>query len=297
MTVRVRAVSICLIPLVLAAACSPRQMALNRMAAALADASIVYETDNDPEFVRLAAPSTLKTVEMLLQQSPRHPRLLLTACSGFTQYSYGFLHVESAVKASDAAAAQDLRTRAARMYQRARGYCLAGLQLRHPAVTLQALGTNPAAALKDTSAEDVPWLYWIATSWGADLSLATNPLPRAGEVAAVRALLRRARDLNDAWDGGAIYEAMIPFDGLPPLLGGSAAAARADFEKAVQLSNGKSVFAYVALALVTNNAAEKKKLLEQALAIDPASITSHRLTNLIAQRYARALTAASGPAR
>src|SRR5205814_400725 len=76
-------------------ACSPRQMALNRMAAALADASVVYETDNDPEFVRLAAPSTLKTVEMLLSQSPRHPRLLLTACSGFTQYSYGFLHVES----------------------------------------------------------------------------------------------------------------------------------------------------------------------------------------------------------
>lgn len=297
MTVRVRAVSICVLPIVLAAACSPRQMALNRMAAALADASVVYETDNDPEFVRLAAPSTLKTVEMLLQQSPRHPRLLLTACSGFTQYSYGFLHVESAVKASDAAAAQDLRTRAVRMYQRARGYCLAGLRLRHPAVTLQGLGANPSAVLKDMTAEDVPWLYWIAASWGADLSLAPNPLPRVAEIGAVRALLRRARDLNDAWDGGAIYEAMIPFDGLPPLLGGSAAAARADFEKAVQLSNGKSVFAYVALALVTTDAVEKRKLLEQALAVDPASITSHRLTNLIAQRYARALTAAPGPTR
>src|SRR3954470_7707257 len=88
------------------AACSPKQMALNRMAAALADASTVYEADNDPEFVRLAAPSTLKTIEMLLSQSPRQPQLLLTACSGFTQYSYGFLHVESAVKAADAAASQ-----------------------------------------------------------------------------------------------------------------------------------------------------------------------------------------------
>ena len=297
MTVRARAVSICVIPVLLVAACSPRQMALNRMAAALSDASIVYETDNDPEFVRLAAPSTLKTVEMLLQQSPRHPRLLLTACSGFTQYSYGFLHVESVVKAADAAAAQELRARAARMYQRARGYCLAGLRLRHPAVTLEEVNANPAAALKDMTAEDVPWLYWIATSWGADLSLAPNPLPRAGEVESVRALLRRARDLNDAWDGGAIHEAMIPFDGLPPLLGGSMAAARADFDKAVRLSNGKSVFAYVALALVATDPAEKRKLLNQALAIDPASITSHRLTNLIAQRYARALTAAPAPAR
>src|SRR6187431_3323027 len=93
----------------LAVACSPATMAIDRMASALADSSSVYERDNDPEFVRLAAPSTLKTVEMLLSQSPDHEQLLLTACSGFTQYSYGFLHVESELKAQDAAAAADLR--------------------------------------------------------------------------------------------------------------------------------------------------------------------------------------------
>lgn len=274
----------------LAAACSPKRMALDRMAAALSDASVVYETDNDPEFVRLAAPSTLKTVEMLLSQSPRHPRLLLTACSGFTQYSYGFLHVESLLRtASDPAASQDLRTRAGRMYQRARGYCVSGLALRHPRVSLETLGRDPRGTLRDMTAEDVPWLYWTAASWGADISLAPSPVTRVAELAVVRALLTRAREVNDAWDGGAIYEAMIAFDGLPPLLGGSAAAARADFDKAVQLSHGKSVFAYVALALVTTKAGEKEKLLDQALAIDAASITSHRLTNLIAQRYARAL--------
>jgi len=277
----------------LATGCSPKQMALNRMAAALADASTVYEADNDPEFVRLAAPSTLKTIEMLLSQSPHQTRLLLTACSGFTQYSYGFLHVESAIKAADAAASQELRTRAAKMYQRARGYCLTGLEARHPGFTIQALAANPAAALHRMSDDDVPWLYWTAASWGADITLAPNPIGRIREVATVRALLRRAKELNDTWDGGAIYEALIPFDGLPALLGGSPAAARADFEKALQLSNGKSAFAYVALATVTADAAERRHLLEEALAIDPASITSHRLTNLIAQRYARALTAAA----
>ena len=276
----------------LAVACSPRQMALNRMASALADSSSVYDRDNDPEFVRLAAPSTLKTVEMLLSQSPRHPQLLLTACSGFTQYSYAFLHVESVLRTSDAAAAADLRGRASKMYQRARGYCLTGLALRHPAITEQALTSDAAAALRPVTAEDVPWLYWTAAAWGADIVLSPNPLTRIGEVAVVRALLRRAKELNDAWDGGAIYEALIPFDGLPPLLGGSPAAARADFDKAVALSGGKSVFAYVAMALVTSDAAEKRKLLDQALAVDAGAITSHRLTNLIAQRYARALRAA-----
>src|SRR5262249_28799080 len=277
----------------LAAACSPKQMALNRMASALADSTSVYERDNDPEFVRIAAPSTLKTVEMLLSQSPRHPQLLLTACSGFTEYSYGFLHVESVVKAADVAVSQELLTRAVKMYQLARGYCLWGLQIRHPGITSESLNADAAAALRATTAEDVPWLYWTALSWGADIVLAPNPAARVAEVATVRTLLKRAKELNDAWDNGAIYEAMIPFDGLPPLLGGSPAAARADFDKAQQLQDGKSVFAYVALALVTPNAAEKQRLLEGALAIDVDTLTFRRLTNLIAQRYARALTANS----
>jgi hypothetical protein len=274
------------------AACSPKQMALNRMASALANSSSVYERDNDPEFVRLAAPSTLKTIEMLLSQSPDHPQLLLTACSGFTQYSYGFLHVESELKAKDAAAAADLRSRASRMYQRARGYCLHGLEVRRPRLTVEAIARDPEGALKQTTEDDVPWLYWTAAAWGADLSLAPNPLLRVAELRSVRALLGRAKALDETWQKGAIYEALIAFDGLPALVGGSPAAARADFDRAIALSEGKSVFAYVAFAATVTDPAEKRRLLESALAIDTATITTRRLTNLIAQRYARALLAA-----
>jgi TRAP transporter TatT component family protein len=272
-------------------ACSPKQMALNRMASAMASATSVYESDNDPEFVRLAAPGTLKTIEMLLTQSPDHPQLLLTACRGFTEYSYGFLQVEAEVRAADAAAASDLRTRAGKMYQRARGYCLHALEVKHPGLTKQALASDPAAALNQARVDEVPLLYWAAASWGAELSLAQNQLARIAEVATVRALLNRAKALNDGWDRGAIYEALIAFDGLSPLLGGSPARARADFEKAMQLSDGKSVFAHVALAATLTDRAEKRRLLEQALAIDVSTLTSRRLTNLIAQRYARALLA------
>jgi TRAP transporter TatT component family protein len=290
MVIRLRAV-IC--ALLLASACSPKQMALNRMASALADSSSVYERDNDPEFVRLAAPSTLKTVEMLLSQSPDHQQLLMTACRGFTQYSYGFLHVDAELKPADDPAAKDLKTRAGKMYLRARGYCLHGLELRHPRLTLKGLGDDPSGALRSTTVDDVPWLYWTAASWGAELSIAPNQLMRVPEIATVRALLNRAKDLNPAWENGAIYETLIPFDGLPPMLGGSRAAARADFDKAMELSGNKSVFAYVALAATTTDAAEKKRLLEQAAAIDVMSLTTRRLTNLIAQRYAKAMLTAS----
>jgi len=279
--------------MLLAVACSPATMAIDRMASALADSSSVYERDNDPEFVRLAAPSTLKTVEMLLSQSPDHEQLLLTACSGFTQYSYGFLHVEAELKAQDAATAQDLKTRASKMYQRARGYCLHGLEVRYPGLTLKAIGEDPTEALQRTTVQDVPLLYWTAAAWGADISISPVPLLRITELASVRALLNRAKALDEKWEQGAIHEALIAFDGLPPILGGSPAAAKADFDRAMELSERKSVFAYVALASTVTNAAEKKKLLEQAIAVDVSTLTTRRLTNLIAQRYARALLTAS----
>jgi hypothetical protein len=281
--------------LALAAACSPKQMAINQFASAMSSALSVYDSDNDPEFVRLAAPSTLKTIEMLLSQSPNHPELLLTACAGFAQYSYAFLHVEAEIRAADAEAAKELRSRAGSMYQRARGYCMRGLEVRHPGVTAKALAADPVAALKPPkalTAADVPWLYWTAATWGAELSLAPNQFARLPELAIVRALLNRAKALDDTWEHGAIYEALIPLDGLPPLLGGSAATARADFEKALQLSNGKSVFAPLALAATITSPVEKRKLLEQALAVDVSTLPSRRLTTLIAQRYARALLSA-----
>ncbi|MEA2184367.1 MAG: hypothetical protein QOF69_3552, partial [Solirubrobacteraceae bacterium] len=177
MLIRVRAASAGALLLVLTVtACSPKQMALDRMASALASASSVYENDNDAEFVRLAAPSTLKTVEMLLANSPDQRQLLLTACSGFTQYSYGFLHIEAELRAPDEATAKDLKARAARMYQRARGYCLHGLEVTRRGLTLQSLTADPSAAVRLATKDDVPWLYWTAAAWGAELTLAPNQL-------------------------------------------------------------------------------------------------------------------------
>ena len=268
-----------------------KQAGINRMASALAASSSVYDSDNDPEFVKAAAPSTLKTIEMLLSQSPNHTGLLLSACSGFTQYSYAFLHVESALQRGNPAAARELRVRAGRMYQRARSYCLRGLAVTHPQITQQSIAADPAV-LNVTAAQEVPFLFWSGAAWGAELSVADDQLRRIGELVAVRALLERARTLDESWQQGQIHEALIAIDGLPRLFGGSPQAARADFKRAVELSQGRSVFPYLAMALTLPEGEERKKLLEQAVAIDAEKSPFRRLTNLIAQRYAKALLTA-----
>jgi hypothetical protein len=289
-----RAALAVVLTLAAASACSPATMGINRMAGALSDTASAFGRDDDPEFVRVGAPSTLKMVEMMLDDQPSHPGLLLTACSGYTQYAYAFLHVESELTApTDAAAAADLKQRAARMYGRARGYCLRGLEGTFPRAR-QTLFKDAKATVAGAARSDVPILYWAAAALGGDVAMAPTPLLKLGEIAAVRALLARAEELDEAWEGGAVHEALIVVDStLPAMLGGSVERARKHFARAVELSEGQSAFAYVTLASSVaqpaKNREEFERLLRQALAIDVNKRPAIRLANLIAQKRARFL--------
>jgi hypothetical protein len=268
------------------------------MADALSATAAGYGKDNDPEFVRLAAPATLKMVEMLLDEQPAHAGLLLTACSGFTQYAYAFLDVESEIEQpTNAAAARELRARAARMYDRARDYCMRALEARHSGLGAR-LRSDPKGAVRSATREDVPVLFWLAASWGASLATAEHQLLRIAELVPVRLLLARALELNEGWESGAIHEALIVLEGLPRLVGGSPERARQHFNRAVELSEGQSAFAFVAMAssvaAPTGNRAEFESLLKRALAIDVNQRPALRLANLVAQRRARFLLSRQG---
>jgi TRAP transporter T-component len=274
------------------AGCSPKKMGVNRMADALTSTASTFARDTDPEFVRQAAPSTLKMVEMLLEDSSSHPGLLITACSGFTQYAYAFLQSDADAADPGSPATKELKARGAAMYERARAYCLRALDVSHPGAA-RGLQGDAKAILASMSKADVPALYWAGVAWGGSLVLAENSFARIGELVTVRALFARALQLDEAWEGGTIHEAMIALESLPVLLGGSPARAKEHFDRAVALSNGESAFAYVALAAGVAQPAkdrrEFERLLRAALAVDVSKRPSIRLANLIAQKRARYL--------
>ncbi|MFQ5985518.1 MAG: TRAP transporter TatT component family protein [Alphaproteobacteria bacterium] len=70
------------------AACSMKRTAVNIIGDALAGGSGVYTADDDPDLIREAIPFGLKTYESLLEVSPEHRGLLLSAANGFTGYAY-----------------------------------------------------------------------------------------------------------------------------------------------------------------------------------------------------------------
>jgi predicted anti-sigma-YlaC factor YlaD len=276
-------------------ACSLRRFAANSVANTLASGPDVFSTDDDPELVRDAVPFGLKTMESLLQIVPKNRNLLLATCRGFTQYAYAFVQSDAEqAEATDHARATELQDRARRLFVRARDYGLRSLELGYKGVSRQ-LSLNPDLAVARFRVKDVPNLYWTAAAWGSAISLGKDHPELVADLPAVRAMIERAVKLDEGFEGGALHEALIVLDALPPAMGGSPESARRHFERALALSNGTHASPYLTYAtsvsIMTQNRAEYRDLLEKALAVDPGRDSTQRLANIVIQRRARWLLA------
>jgi predicted anti-sigma-YlaC factor YlaD len=272
--------------------CSIRRFALNQAADALAGSGTAFASDDDPDLIRAAAPFSLKLMESLLAENPRHPGLLTAAASGFTQYAYAFVQQDAdETEPRDLAAAEALRARARRLYLRAQGYGLRGLEISHPGFT-KALLANPKAAAQSATKADVPLLYWTAAAWASAISLSKDNPDLVGQIPAMESLIDRALALNEGYAQGAIHNFMISYEmSRPGAPGDPAARARQHFERAVALSNGTDASPFVALAeavtIQKQDVKEFESLLNRALAINPGARPDNRLVNTVMQQRAR----------
>jgi predicted anti-sigma-YlaC factor YlaD len=277
---------------VLSNGCSVKKVAINKLGDALAGGGTTFSSDDDPELVRSAIPFSLKLIESLLAESPKHEGLLLAAASGFTQYSYAFVQQEAdELEEQNLTRSRELKDRARKLYHRARDYGVRGLEVRHSGITT-ALKENPRQAVQLLTKKDVPLIYWTAASWGSLISLSKDQPDVISQQPVIEALLDRALALDESFEAGALHSAMISYelsrqggDGKP------ADRARQHFAQAVALSQGQQAGPYLSLAegvsLQEQNAKEFKELLEKALAVNVDARPEWRLANLVMQRRAR----------
>jgi predicted anti-sigma-YlaC factor YlaD len=275
--------------------CSVKSLAVNSVGNALAEGTSSFATDEDPELVREAVPFGLKTMESLLEASPRHKGLLYAASSGFCQYAYAFLQQDADfLEASDLARATSLRERARRLYLRARDYGLRGLEVDFPGFR-EAVRRDSAAALAPMKKEHLRLLYWTAASWAAAMALAVNDSTLVADQDLPAAMMKRALALDERFELGSIHDFFISFEAGRRAAGGSIDEARQHFERALVLADGRRAWPFVSYAEGVAVAQQDKqafdRLLKEALAVDPAREKTQRLSNLIAQRRARWLLA------
>lgn len=251
-------------------------------------------TDDDPELVRDAAPFGLKTMESVLQSQPKHVGLLTSLTSGFTQYGYAFVQQDADAEefAGRNTPAATKRLRAKKLFLRARDYGLQGLELSSPGITekLKSMRglTEAVAPLKK---EDVPLVYWTAAAWSLAISNGKEDMGLVSELPAPEALMKRAVELDEAWEEGSLLEFFVSYEAARP--GGTEAGAKAFLDRSLKLSGGKHLGVQVSWAegvLVQSQKREEfEAVLKAVIAADVNVSKKDRLANTIAQRRAQML--------
>lgn len=275
-----------------AGGCSIKRLAVNKLGDALAGGGTTFSADDDPELIKASVPFSLKLMESLLAESPKHRGLLLAASSGFTQYGYAFVQQDAEeLEGKDASASLEMRRRARRLYLRARDYALRGLEAAHPGFQ-KGLQEAPAKSVSALRRADVPQAYWAAASWAAAIGVLKDDPALIADLPCIQALIDRCLELDETFDHGAIHSFLISYEMVRPRgEKDPVELARHHFDRAVALSNGQQVGPYVSLAEAVAVEQQDRKsfesLLHQALTIDANAKPEWRLVNLVMQRRAR----------
>jgi len=269
--------------------CSIRRFAVNKIGDALASGGDTYSSDDDLILVGEALPFGLKLMEGLLADSPKHKGLLITACEGFTTYAYIYVqHKADTGAEQDLTQAREMRTRARRLYLRARAYGLRRLEASHQGIT-ERIKRDPRTALSVIKKKDVPALYWNAAALGLGISVSKNDAEMLAHLPEVEALLERALELDESWNKGALHAFQVTLASAKP---GQPdyQKLKKHFDRALDLSGGNQAGLYVAYAeAVSINKQDRSEfvsLLNKALAIDPDQHKEVRLANIVAQQRA-----------
>lgn len=261
-------------------------VAVNSLAAVLAEGEAVYRSDDDLELVGSALAFNLKTVESLLLQEPEHRLMLLAAAKGFALYAYAFVEPDLfELDFTQFEEEQAIRARAARLYERSREFGLRGLEVNHPGIA-ERLSLDPWAAAAELEADDASLALWTGTATGAWIAMNTADPEATADLSVMGALLERVLELDDTTDDGVAYDYLSLYEAIRP--GGSIERARELWERALEFGDERLPVLWSSWAetgsTVTGDRAEFVELLERSLEYDIHSRPEGRLLNRVAQQ-------------
>lgn len=248
-------------------ACSPRHLIVQGVANELASQGSAQETDL--VLAREASAFYLKLSESLLRETPSNLKLAEAVAGGFTQYAFAFVQFEAEkLEGKDSQAAAKLRTRAARLYQRAHRHAMAALEQQSPGFA-KSLQSPDSASWPRLTADQVAVAYWAAASWGGLISLSKDDPDIVADLPLAIRLAHLAWQTSPHFGDGALASLLGSFEAARP--GGARAQAIAYFDQARLISAGQSAAVYVAqaesIALPSGNRQSFEALLQQALEV------------------------------
>lgn len=239
----------------------------------------------DPETVQDGAPAFLLLVDSFIAGTPGDPALLTAGSNLYGAYAAAFVQEPDRV---ERLTAQALHYAEAALCEAIEGLCpSAADSFRKFAAELQRVD--------DT--DEAPVLFTYGAALAGYIQARRDDWAVVAELPRVRAVMERVAALDESHNHGRahLYLGVVKSQ-LPSALGGTPEQGRAHFEKAIALSGGRDLVAYVEFAesyarLIFNRELHDT-LLRTVLAADPLE-PGLTLSNVLAQRRAALLLAAA----
>jgi hypothetical protein len=267
-----------LVVIISASACSLRPIAVRSTADVIEGGVGALYDEADPVLAKDAFPAQLKLLEELLYNSPRNSSLLVLAAQGFAGYS--FLFVEDSNPA-----------RAAAFYQRGRNYALRALanQKKFKNIKTESLDAL-SKELKTTSRKDAAPLFWAAFNWAGEINLKKDSPENLAALPKVAAMMRRVKELDSDYYFAGPEIFFGTYYSRPPMLGGNPKKAKAYFDKAQAINQGKYLMGYVLEAKYYAVTVQDKSLFESLLKkvadLPAGQLPNARLSDAVAKEKA-----------
>ncbi|MEW6752748.1 MAG: TRAP transporter TatT component family protein [Candidatus Latescibacterota bacterium] len=249
--------------------------------ALIEDVEAATARQQDVALATQAAPAFLLMLEGLLESSPGDRRLLVAAARGYTAYGTLVAHSQPG--------------RARVLYERGMRLGLRALQAdRRIGRLLDQPYPRFARITERLHRDDVPAVFWTASSWGAWIGLSADDVAAVAQLPKVVLLMEWVLGQDETFEHGAPHLFLgVYHAALPPALGGRPDEARAHFERALQISQGRNLMARVLMARHYARQVQDRELfrslLDKVLASPVDAVPELTLQNAAAQEHAHAL--------
>jgi hypothetical protein len=262
--------------------CSLQQLAIRSMGGLMNGGFAVLNEEQDLDIAEKSIASNLKLLEAMLRNDPDNDNLLLLTCMGYTSYTIGFVEDQD-------------QNRARLFYLRAKNYGMRFLKRNQQfSSSLDGNLESFTKSLLYFDKDAVPYIFWTALSWGSYVSLSLTDPDAMADLPKVEAMMKFVVDKDDKYFyGGAHFFLGALYGSRPKALGGNPDESKSQFEKCIQINDGKFLLTYVYYARTYSVQIQDQDLFDRLLKhVEETSIDilpEARLSNAIAKKKAEHL--------